>query len=166
VTDLVIWGLILLGAAVLIVVVELFVPSGGALALMAGAAAIAGIICMFKADMAWGFSSLLAVLILVPAALTFGLRIWPSTPLGRRIIGAPTEEQVEEQRVAQEAERKQRDRLIGAEGIVLQDLRPIGVVEVNGRRYDARAESRFIQTGSRVKVVAVDALELKVRQLA
>src|SRR5881392_3468029 len=148
---MVIWGLILLGAAVLIVVVELFVPSGGALALMAGASAIAGIICMFKADVAWGFSSLLAVLILVPAALTFGLRIWPSTPLGRRIIGAPTEEEIEQQRTAEEQERRKRDALIGAEGIVLQDMRPIGVVEVNGRRYDARAESRFVQTGSRIK---------------
>jgi membrane-bound ClpP family serine protease len=165
VTDLVIWGMILLGAAVIIIIVEMFVPTAGALSVMAGVAAIAGIVCMFKADTVWGLSSLLAVLILIPAALTFGLRIWPSTPLGRRIIGAPSEEELEKQRLTEEKDRKQRDALIGAEGIVLQDLRPIGVVEVNGRRYDARAESRFIQTGSRIRVVQVDGLELKVRQL-
>jgi membrane-bound ClpP family serine protease len=157
--------MILLGAAVLIVVVELFVPTAGALSVTAGALAIAGIICMFKADTVWGLSSLLAVLILVPAALTFGLRIWPSTPLGRRIIGSPTEEELEQKRLAEEEERRRRDALIGKEGVVLQDLRPIGVVEVQGKRYDARAESRFIQTGSRIRVVQADALELKVRQL-
>jgi membrane-bound ClpP family serine protease len=163
--DLVIWGLILLGAAVLIVVVELFVPTAGALSVTAGVLAIAGIICMFRADVIWGFSSLLAVLILVPAALVFGLRIWPSTPLGRRIIGTPTEEEVEKQRIAEEEDKKRRDSMIGAEGVVLQDLRPIGVVEVNGRRYDARAESRFIQTGARIRVVQVEGMELKVRQV-
>ena len=163
--DLFIWGLILLGAAVLLIVVELFVPTAGALSLTAGVLAIAGIICMFKADVVWGISSLLAVLILGPAAFTFGLRIWPSTPLGRRIIGAPSDEEVEKQHAAEEEERRQKDALIGAEGIVLQDLRPIGVVEVNGRRYDARADNRFIQTGSRIRVVQADGLELKVRQL-
>jgi membrane-bound ClpP family serine protease len=161
--SLVIWGLILLAAAVLVVVVELFVPSAGALAVMAGALAIAGIICMFKADVIWGWSSLLAVLVLAPAAFAFGLRIWPSTPLGRRIIGAPSDEELEKQRMAEEAERRQRDAMIGAEGIVLTDLRPIGVVEVNGKRYDARAESRFIQVGSRVKVVQFEGSELKVK---
>jgi membrane-bound ClpP family serine protease len=95
----------------------------------------------------------------------FGLRIWPSTPLGRRIIGSPTEEEIEKQRIAEETEKKQREAVIGKEGVVLQDLRPIGVVEVQGKRYDARAESRFIQTGSRIRVVGADALELRVRQL-
>lgn len=164
--DLVIWGLILLAAAVLIVVLEMFVPSAGALSVTAGVLAIAGIICMFKADTWWGVTSLMSVLVLVPAALVFGLRIWPSTPLGRRIIGSPTEEEVEKQRAAADEERKQREVLIGKEGVVLQDLRPIGVVEVQGKRYDARAESRFVQTGSRIRVVGADALELRVRQLS
>jgi membrane-bound ClpP family serine protease len=164
--DLVIWGLILLGAAVLIVIVEMFVPTAGALSVTAGALAIAGIICMFRADMVWGWSSLLAVLILGPAAMAFGLRIWPSTPLGRRIIGVPTEEEQEQRRLAEEKEKREREALIGAEGVVLQDLRPIGVVEINGKRFDARSEARFIQVGARVRVVQVEASELKVKLLS
>src|SRR4051812_36996417 len=124
---LLIWGMCLIGAAVLLVVVELFVPSAGALGVTAITLAIAGIVCMFKADTVWGFSSLLAVLILGPAAIAFGLRIWPSTPMGRKIIGIPSDEEREQQRLAEEDEKKSRQALIGAEGVVLIDLRPIGI---------------------------------------
>lgn len=164
-TSWIIWGLILMGAAVVIVVAEMFIPTAGALSVMAGVLAIAAVVCMFKASVVWGLSATLAVLILGPAAMAFGLKIWPSTPLGRRIIGSPTEEELEQRRMEEEQARRQRDALIGAEGVVLQDLRPIGVVEVNGKRYDARAESTFIQTGSRIRVVQADAMELRVRQL-
>ncbi|MBL8759125.1 MAG: hypothetical protein JNK35_11930, partial [Phycisphaerae bacterium] len=47
---LLLWGLGLLAASLLIVVIELFLPSAGVLALVATAVAIAGVVCLFRHD--------------------------------------------------------------------------------------------------------------------
>ena len=165
--DLVIWGLILLAAAVLIVVLELFVPTAGAAVGHGGGAGpcghrlhVQGRRCVGVLVVAGGDHPRPRGVRLCPAHLA------QHAPGAERIIGMPSDEQVEQQKTAEEEARREREALIGAEGIVLTDLRPLGVVEVNGRRYDARSESRFIQTGSRIRVSHVDGLELKVRPLA
>jgi membrane-bound ClpP family serine protease len=106
----------------------------------------------------------LVVAILGPMSVGFALKIWPSTPMGRRILGVPNEEERERQRLAEEEARKARDAIIGAEGKVLMDLRPIGVIEVNGKRYDAMSEIAFCPAGTRIKVTGIGAGdELRVR---
>jgi membrane-bound serine protease (ClpP class) len=53
--------------------------------------------------------------------------------------------------------------LIGAEGVVLTDLRPVGVIQVDGQRFDALSETGLIRAGSRVKVTKIDSNQVKVR---
>jgi membrane-bound ClpP family serine protease len=160
---LLIWGLVLIGAAILLVVLEMFVPSGGTLGVTAGVLAIAGIICNFRADTTWGLISLGVVVVLGPFMGWMALRIWPSTPMGRRFIGAPSDDELERQRLAQEEERQRRQALIGVEGVVLTDLRPVGIVDIKGQRFDALSETHFIPAGSRVRVTHLDGLQIKVR---
>jgi membrane-bound serine protease (ClpP class) len=157
------WGLGLIALTLLLLVLEMFVPTAGALAVGAVIAAVAGAVCLFKYDTAWGVSGTLALLGLVPALFLFGLKVWPHTGLGRRIIGTPTEEEIEKKRLAEEEERRRQNALIGAEGTVLVDLRPIGIVEVQGKRFDARSDAFFVAAGSKIRVVAVEGNELRVR---
>ena len=163
--SMLIWGLALIAAGLLLIFAELLLPTGGLLGIIAAGLAIAGIVCMFRVSTLWGAVSLLGVAVLAPMAVGFALKIWPSTPVGRRVLGVQSEEEQERARAAEEEERKQREAMIGTEGVVLVDLRPIGVVEVNGRRYDAISEIRFVPTGSRVKVLGVSGNELRVRPL-
>lgn len=164
--SMLVWGLVLLGAALVLMVVDIFVPSGGILTVTAGVAAVAGVICLFRHDTTTGLTGALAVLVLAPAIVLFGLKIWPDTPIGRRIIGAPTEEEIERQIAEREAEEKRRRELLGATAVVVVDLRPIGVVELGGKRYDAKSETFFVPAGTTVKVTGIDAHELRVRQSA
>jgi membrane-bound ClpP family serine protease len=53
---------------------------------------------------------------------------------------------------------------IGAEGLTLTDLRPIGEVEIESRVHQARA-STWIERGTRVRVVGREAGELRVEPL-
>jgi membrane-bound ClpP family serine protease len=163
---LLLWGLGLLAGAVVVGLLEIFVPSHGLLAFASAAMAVAGVVCLWRHDEGWGLSGALALLVLAPAGVYFGLRIWPSTPLGRKIIGAPTEEDVQRQRRAEEAERQQRLALVGQTGVVVVELRPIGVVEVGGKRYDAVSETSFAKPGSKVKVAAAEPNQLRVRPQA
>jgi membrane-bound ClpP family serine protease len=161
------WGLGLLAAALLLVVVEVFVPSGGVIAVVSVGCAAIGIYCLFRADPShvWGFIGIASVVVLGPAVMAFALKVWPSTPIGRRMLGEPPPEQVEAQRLE---EQKQRDRmaaLVGVEGRVLTDLRPVGMIEVDGQRVEALSQTSFVPAGSRVRITAVEGTQIKVRPI-
>ena len=158
------WGLGLLGVAFLLFVIEVFVPSGGVIAVTAAVVAIAGVVCLFRHDTVWGIAGLLAVLLLTPMLFMLALKIWPSTPIGQRMMygDATPEDRQRRQRVEFEA-REARQALVGAEGVVQTDLRPVGVVKIDGVRHDALAEIGLIEAGQRVVVVSVTDNQIKVR---
>ena len=52
--------------------------------------------------------------------------------------------------------------LVGRTGKALTVLRPSGMVEIEGRRMDARTESEFIEKGARIKVIDIDGGQLVV----
>jgi membrane-bound ClpP family serine protease len=163
--QLLFWGLALLAVALLLVVLEVFVPSGGLIAMGATAAAIAGIIMLFRYNITWGLTGVLAVMVLGPAAFGFALRVWPSTPMGRKLLGEKSVEQVETERATAQRERDRMSALLGAEGIAMTDFRPVGVVIIDGERLDALSETGYIRAGSRVRVTVVESNQLKVRPL-
>lgn len=163
--DLLMWGLLLIGAGVVLLLTDMFVPSGGILSILAGVCAIAGIVLLFKHDTTWGLAGSLAVLVLGPMAVAFMLKVWPHTPMGRAILGTPSEEEVQKQQVAAEHERDQWLALVGKEALVLTELRPIGVVEIDGKRYDALCETTFVGSGQKVRVTSVESRQVKVRPI-
>ncbi|MEI7658349.1 MAG: NfeD family protein [Phycisphaerae bacterium] len=158
------WGVALLALMFVLLFVELFLPTAGVLGAVAAIVGIAGLVCLFMHDLSWGLSGLLAVVVLVPAFAAFAFRVWPSTPMGRRIIGAPTDEEVEAGRLAELKEKARVAGLVGREGVALTALRPVGVVEVDGQRFDALAEITFVPAGTKVRITHADASQIKVRE--
>ena len=164
--DLLLWGLLLLGGGVVLLVAEMFLPTSGILAIVAGVCMVAGVIVLFKHDTAWGITSLLLVLVLGPMAATFLIKVWPHTPIGRAVLGTPTEEEVQKQHLAVEREREEWLALVGKEAIVLTDLRPVGIVEIEGKRYDALCETTLVRAGQKVRVTGTESRQVKVRPVA
>jgi membrane-bound ClpP family serine protease len=163
--ELLFWGLGLLAASLLLVIIEVFVPSGGLIAVTAAGCAVVGVVFLFKYQLAWGISGTLAILILGPTSFGFALRVWPSTPIGRRMLGAKTPEEEEADRLAQLKERQKQQSLIGAEGTVVTDLRPVGIILVDNARMEALSESGFIRAGAKVRITMVESNQIKVRQV-
>jgi membrane-bound ClpP family serine protease len=159
------WGVALLILMFGLFFVELLLPTGGLLGIAGLLAGVAGVVCLFRYDTAWGFSGLLAMLVLVPAFTAFAFKIWPHTPMGRRIIGTPTEEQAEAKLLEEKKERDRIAALVGKEGLVLTALRPVGAIEIDGVRHDALAETTFVNPGRRVRVVYADGSQIKVREI-
>ncbi len=54
---------------------------------------------------------------------------------------------------------------VGNRGVALTVLRPGGMVEVDGRRLDARAQGEFIEQGAEIEVIGVDGAQLVVDDL-
>lgn len=158
------WGLILLGVALLLLLVEVFVPSMGVITFTAGTIALVGIVLLFRVSVGWGVTGLLTMMVLGPMVVMFGLQVLPHTNAGKKLLyGESGKAEVAVRDNPEEAEALAR--LIGAEGVVLVDLRPIGVIRVNDRKLDAVSEISFIRAGSRVRVTAADGMTIKVRPI-
>lgn len=159
-----VWGLLLLGVAALLGVMEFFIPSAGIIGIVALVVAIAGVICLWTYETAWGVTGMLSVLVIAPMATYFGFKVLPYTPIGKGLILSNPDPHGPEATQAN-ASLAQRVALVGQEGNAQTDLRPIGVVKIEGQRHDAVAESGYIAKDARVKVVSADGIQLKVRQI-
>jgi len=157
------WGLMLFGAAMAVVVLEMFVPSGGLLAVLSVSLAIAGVVSFWKHSTGWGLTSLAALLVFGPMVVAFMLKIYPDTFMGRRMI-LGNDGNSDDAPVDAEAERL--EALIGAEGTALTDLRPVGTIRVESERLEALAELGVIDAGARVRIVSVEGARIKVRPIA
>ena len=166
------WGFVLGGAALGILLLELLVPSGGLLGLLCGVAIIGSITAFFRYDTTFGFVSLLGYAILTPFVIVFGFKLWIQSPLARRMVlgglegsddaeGAPNP--AEQARLGRHGELRE---LIGAEGVTITALRPVGVVKINGQRVDAMAESGIVEANTPIVVADVYDNQIKVRPRA
>lgn len=159
------WGLGLIGASLLLMIIEVFIPTAGVLFVTAVVTALAGVVTLFMYDVLWGVSGLLAVLVLGPMVGFSALNIWKNTPIGRRMIGSKTEAEREKEKQAELHERDEMMALIGLEGEAITDLRPVGVARFGGKRLDVTSEIGLITKGSRVVISTVESNLIKVREI-
>ncbi len=163
------WGFGLFALAALILVLELFIPSAGLLGALSGIAAIAGVVSFFRHSTTWGLASLGALIVLTPVSISLLLKVWPHTPVGRRmILGSPGTEGEEHARAGaleREKERLELEALIGKQGKALTDLRPVGEIDIEGARHEGLALGPAIEQGDAVRVVDVEGFTLKVRRV-
>ncbi len=156
------WPLLLLGIGLALLLVEVFIPSGGLIALLAIGCLLLSLYQAFQApsapDLWWKL--LIAELLLIPAALSYAVYLWPRTPFARRIFLKPPEPE----EVDTAHERQRLDHLIGQFGRALTPLRPSGAVDFEGRRMDAMAEEGLIASGSLVRAVRIQSGVLVVRK--
>lgn len=160
---LLLWGLGLFALAGLLFFIEMFVPSGGILGMCSIVVAIAGVIAFWRHSAIWGGTSLLVVLVMIPICFNFALRVMPHTPIGRMLI-LSGDDAADDQGFKPDAARStDNTSLIGEEGVVLTELRPVGEVRVKGERYEGHAEQGIISAGSRVRVIDIEGGRLTVR---
>ena len=153
------WPILLLGFGLILLVAEVFIPSGGAIGLLAIGCLAVSLWQAFQQSFSLGLQFLLADFLLLPLALAFAVHFWPRTPLARGVfLRPPTAEEME---VAHAEGRL--DHMVGQFGRALTPLRPSGVVSLDGRRLDGLSEGVLIPEGALVQVVRVRSRTLVVR---
>lgn len=128
---------------------EVCTPSFGLLAFL-GLASLAGAAVFgFRINMFVGMMVILGCLILTPVYLYFLVKFLPKTPLGKRLFLQAAPDATNDAAPESAALAA----LVGKTGTAESLLRPSGVVRIEGRRYDARAEHEMIEKGDRIKVL-------------
>ncbi len=154
-------ALLLFFLGLLLVAIEVFVPSLGLLSLMAGVSFIASITLAFQEGQEWGYGFLGGTVVLVPALIWLAFKLLPVTPIGKRmILSAPDRKSaVRGEDVSADPQHDLMDR----NGIASTTLRPAGVVEIDGERVDVITEGEWVDAGTPVVVTEVEANRVVVR---
>ena len=166
------WGFILAAVSLGLLFLEILVPSGGLLGVLCGVAAIGSVVAFFQHDPVIGIAALLAYALLTPILLVFVFKLWIHSPLARRMVlggekAAETDSEADSVRASEQARLNRRKeelrQLIGAEGVTITALRPVGFAKINGQRLDAMAETGIIEAETPVVVTDVYDNQIKVR---
>lgn len=158
---LLIWAIVLIGVAIALFMVELFIPSGGLIGIGAAIALVAGIVMMFGVDTTLGLISTLVTLIALPFAFAAALKLWPETPIGRLMMlrtdesaAAPTDDPTPDTGEPVK---------VGDRGKAVTELYPGGVCLIHGQRVQCISDRGMVQAGAEVRVTEVTGFGPKVR---
>ncbi|AKC81743.1 hypothetical protein IMCC26134_01245 [Verrucomicrobia bacterium IMCC26134] len=142
-------GLVLLGF-------EVIVP-GAVLGVIGGLFLLGGVIVAFvQHGSPGGLLALAVAVVAVIALLYFEFRILPRTRIGKRMFLKAEIAGTSQPALALDADVK------GKVALAVTALSPTGLVEVEGRRYEARCDTGFAEIGAHLRVVRVESFQLVV----
>lgn len=155
-------ALLLLGLG--LIVCEVFIPSAGLIAAFATLCFAGSIVFAWSA---WWYASpayftiyAIALLVLIPSALSGAFYLLPRTEFGRQVLlEAPDLEEV----TPYQEEQRRLQKLVGHVGKTLTLLNPGGLVQVEGTRQHCESEGLLLEAGTPVEVVAVKGNRVVVR---
>ncbi|HJQ79061.1 MAG TPA: NfeD family protein [Lacipirellulaceae bacterium] len=154
------WAILLMLIGCVLVVMEVFIPSGGIISILAAVSFIGSIFIAFQDSATTGPTTGLiftaVTVFAVPTLVALAFKYWPRTPMGKAFLGElPTDEEVlpEDPRRA----------LLGRVGVARTKMLPSGAVEIDGQMIDAVTQGQAIEPGTYVVVAEVRANRVVVR---
>jgi len=156
-----IFAVFLYFACAVLIVAEVFVPSGGLISIGALACIIGGIAIFFIHSTTVGWIGVVIAVVMIPTILIIAYRIFPRTRFGRSVTLTPPQREAGDA-IADTEKLKE---LLGGVGRVLTPLRPVGMCDFSGQRVECVAESGYVNKGKKVKVIRVQSTQLTVREV-
>lgn len=158
---------VLLAAGILAIYVEIFVPAAGLIGLAGGGMIVAGVVLGYvNHDPLSGSIVLFTSLVVTPIAIVVGLKAFPKTPVGRRLILGSAGEEAHSDDADATADGVGADDTLkrGDEGEALTVLRPSGTGRFNGRKASVVTSGEYVERGARIRVIRVEGNRVVVRE--
>ncbi len=157
-------AILALAVALILLVAEIFLPSGGLIALLSLSSIAASV---WAAWMAWWETSpglwwtyIASVIVLIPTTLGFAVRFFPNTAWGKKVIHeVPTLDEV----TGFQEETEHLRSLIGKIGKTQTLLNPSGFVLVNHERHHCESQGMIVDSQVDVEIIAVEGTRLVVK---
>lgn len=153
------WPIACMAAGLTLLIVEVFVPSGGLIGFLAVGLLVISLWQAFAISAGTGAVFVVALIGLLPGVLALAFYLWPKTPMGKWIFLPPPDPE----QFAPEPAGPRLAHLVGQYGRTLTPLRPSGLVDFEGRRLDALSEEGLIPSGALVRAVQIRAGQVIVR---
>lgn len=154
-----IWAVLLYFGGLALILAEFFVP-GMICGILGGTMILAsGILAIMEAP-EYTLFIVLGELTGVMLGTILGMYLLGRTRAANKLVLA-TNQNSDEGWVAADSDMS----ILNAEGEVLSQLRPAGIVLINGKRVDAVSDGAFIDKGSRVRVIEVQGARVVVEAI-
>lgn len=137
--------LLLVACGVVLLVGELLLPTHGVLGIAGLVCIGVAIIVVFTLNKWAGLAVFFATLVASPFIMTWGMSLWAGSPVGRRIILQPHQNNEAALPIQ-----------LGEIGTAATELRPMGECDFGENRIEVISELNIIPAGTRVKVVALN----------
>jgi len=140
-----------------VIIAEIILPTGGILSIAALAVFGYSLFIVFKEiSVTMGFFFVAADLILIPVLVIVGLKLLARSPVTLRKTLSRKE--------GVTSQSSELERYVGTHGSAVTDLRPAGIVLINGKRVDAVTRGEYLEKGTAVVVTSVTGNQIIVRQ--
>jgi membrane-bound serine protease (ClpP class) len=152
----------LIVVGLLLLVAEVFIPTGGVLFVLSVAALVVGVVVTFQRsqDLTTPMVTLIGICLAIPAILGLMVHVWPRTPMGKRFfLNSPEHDAT----IATMPVNVELEQLRGRFGRTVSALRPAGVTDFDGRQVDTMSEGMMIEPGQWVRCIDVRAGKVIVR---
>lgn len=146
-------------ASAILIIAEVFVPSGGIISICSLTCLVGGVAIFFNHSTKAGWVGAAIAVIMIPVVLVIAYKIFPKTKFGKTVTLTPPRR--ERGDAIPDAEQLQK--LLGAEGVVLTPLRPVGMCDFSGRKVECVAEGGYVDKEKNVKVIDVEHRRVTVR---
>ncbi len=157
-----IWAVLLLLVGMGLVVMDIFLPSGGIFAFLAVGAILGAIWLGFSHNSVVGVMVLGGAVVGTVVAVAVALKYWPSTALGKQmLLQVPSSNDV----LPENSPRKTLEALVGRTGRAKSPMLPSGMIAIDGLTLDAISEGMPVEAGQRVRVVEIRGNRVVVRGL-
>ena len=157
-----VWAILLILVGLALLAMELFIPSGGILAFLSVSALGGAIVLGFMQGNAVGLGMLVLVMVGLPVTVILLFRVWPQTPIGRRIL---LRVQSSEDVLPDNPKQQRLRELVGQIGVAKSQMLPSGAITIEGRTIDAYSEGMPIEAGQKVIVIEVHGTRVVVQPL-
>ena len=101
--------------------------------------------------------------ILTPITIVVGFKVFPRTPVGKKLILKPTTETAAD-RGSSGVTEEDYSQLLDKKGKTITPLRPSGIAEIEGNRYSVVAEGEMINKGIEIVVINIKGNNIVVDQ--
>jgi membrane-bound serine protease (ClpP class) len=163
-TTMIVIGIVLIAIAMGLFYVEVIMPTGGMMAILAAGSLIGGVIMFFNVSTKVGVFGALVALILLPTLGYMFFSAFPHSVVGQKfMLENPPMSPANLQGDAIAETPPEVQALLGARGVAVTDLRPAGICQINGQRLDCLADGPMIRAATPIRVVAADEFQIKVR---
>ena len=153
--------IILFVVGLLLLLAEIFFIPGFGLAGIGGIAAILASIFLTFGNIVQATYSILIALSISVIGFFLLIKYIPSTRTWRKFV-LSTEQKKE---LGYTIETKDLKRLTGEKGIVITPLRPSGIAEVNGKKFNVLTRGEYIDSNTKIKIISVEGNKIVVEAI-
>ncbi len=148
-------------ACAVLIIAEVFVPSGGLISICALACLIGGSVIFFHYSAMAGWIGVGIAAVMIPTVLVIAYRIFPKTRFGKSVTLTPPKRQ-QGDAIPDTSKLKE---MLGVVGVVLTPLRPVGMCDFAEKRVECVAEGGYVDKGKKVEVIGVESTQVTVRMI-